>query len=72
MAKKWGNRFIKYIVLLLFWLVLSGTFDARVLITGLFAAAVVYLPLNIHSRNLNPVMFLSVIIIIFFGFSELS
>ncbi|WP_430885760.1 Na+/H+ antiporter subunit E [Fusibacter sp. JL216-2] len=43
MAKKWGNRFIKYIVLLLFWLVLSGTFDARVLITGLFAAAVVLL-----------------------------
>lgn len=41
MTNKWVNRILKFITLLLFWIVLSGDFASRTLITGAFASGFV-------------------------------
>lgn len=41
MTNKWVNRFLKFITLLLFWLVLSGEINTRTLITGFMSAGFV-------------------------------
>jgi len=41
MTKKWVNQILKLFTLMLFWLVLSGEYTIRTLVTGLFSAVFV-------------------------------